>query len=56
MKTLMILNDPPYGTERCYNALPLANSIATRDGEHTRRADGLDFVGRQGPCLPTERS
>ncbi len=20
MKTLFILNDPPYGTERCYNA------------------------------------
>ena len=27
MKTLIILNDPPYGTERCYNALRLANAI-----------------------------
>ena len=24
MKILLILNDPPYGTERCYNALRLA--------------------------------
>ena len=27
MKTLLILNDPPYGTERCYNALRLANAL-----------------------------
>jgi uncharacterized protein involved in oxidation of intracellular sulfur len=33
MKTLMIVNDPPYGTERCYNALRLANSLAKREGE-----------------------
>jgi uncharacterized protein involved in oxidation of intracellular sulfur len=26
-KTLFILNDPPYGTERSYNALRLARSI-----------------------------
>jgi uncharacterized protein involved in oxidation of intracellular sulfur len=25
--TLMILNDPPYGTERCYNALRLARAL-----------------------------
>ena len=28
MKTLFILNDPPYGTERGYNALRLARSLA----------------------------
>jgi uncharacterized protein involved in oxidation of intracellular sulfur len=28
MKTLFILNDPPYGTERCYNALRLAHALA----------------------------
>lgn len=28
MKMLFILNDPPYGTERCYNALRLANALA----------------------------
>lgn len=27
MKTLFILNDPPYGTERIYNALRLANNL-----------------------------
>jgi uncharacterized protein involved in oxidation of intracellular sulfur len=27
MKILFILNDPPYGTERCYNALRLANAL-----------------------------
>jgi uncharacterized protein involved in oxidation of intracellular sulfur len=36
MKTLLILNDPPYGTERCYNGLRLAASIARRDGEEVR--------------------
>ncbi len=28
MKVLFILNDPPYGTERCYNALRLAGSLS----------------------------
>ncbi len=27
MKILFILNDPPYGTERCYNALRLAQTL-----------------------------
>ena len=31
MKTLFILNDPPYGTERCYNALRLAHSLLKND-------------------------
>ena len=31
MKTLFILNDPPYGTERCYNALRLAHALAKAD-------------------------
>jgi len=26
-KTLFVLNDPPYGTERSYNALRLAGSM-----------------------------
>jgi uncharacterized protein involved in oxidation of intracellular sulfur len=33
VRTLFILNDPPYGSERCYNALRLAASLATREGE-----------------------
>jgi uncharacterized protein involved in oxidation of intracellular sulfur len=32
MKVLVILNDAPYGTERSYNGLRLARSLANRDG------------------------
>ena len=35
-KTLFILNDPPYGTERDYNALRLARSLSTREGEEVK--------------------
>jgi len=35
-KTLFILNDPPYGTERSYNGLRLAGSLARSDGEQVR--------------------
>jgi uncharacterized protein involved in oxidation of intracellular sulfur len=31
--TLVIVNDPPYGTERAYNALRLARAILEREGE-----------------------
>lgn len=31
MKTLLILNDPPYGTERVYNALRLAHALLKKD-------------------------
>ncbi|PIZ17375.1 hypothetical protein COY52_04665 [Candidatus Desantisbacteria bacterium CG_4_10_14_0_8_um_filter_48_22] len=30
MKVLIILNDPPYGTERSYNGLRLAMSLTTQ--------------------------
>jgi uncharacterized protein involved in oxidation of intracellular sulfur len=33
MKLLLILNDPPYGTERGYNALRLAHALAKKDAE-----------------------
>ena len=33
MKSLFILNDPPYGTERCYNALRLAHALHKSDPE-----------------------
>ena len=35
-KTLVILNESPYGTERSYNGLRLANSLAKRDGRQVR--------------------
>ncbi|MEN3974275.1 DsrE family protein [Emcibacter sp. SYSU 3D8] len=31
MKVLFILNDPPYGTERCYNGVRLANAMVRKD-------------------------
>jgi uncharacterized protein involved in oxidation of intracellular sulfur len=31
MKSLFIINDPPYGTERAYNALRLAHALAKKD-------------------------
>lgn len=31
MKILIIINDPPYGTERCYNALRLALTLLKTD-------------------------
>ena len=31
MKTLFIINDPPYGTERVYNALRLAPALTKKD-------------------------
>lgn len=33
MNYLVILNDAPYGTERSYNGLRLAGSLAKREGE-----------------------
>jgi uncharacterized protein involved in oxidation of intracellular sulfur len=33
MKTLFILNDPPYGTERVYNALRLAHALLKKDAQ-----------------------
>lgn len=32
-RTLIILNDPPYGTERSYNGLRLANALAKADSD-----------------------
>jgi uncharacterized protein involved in oxidation of intracellular sulfur len=31
VKVLLILNDPPYGTERCYNAVRLASALVKKD-------------------------
>jgi len=31
MKWLLIVNDPPYGSERCYNALRLAHALVKHD-------------------------
>ena len=53
-KTLLILNDPPYGTERSYNGLRLAGSLAKHDGEPLRVFLIGDEVGcaRAGQQVP----
>ena len=35
-KTLFVLNDAPYGTERSYNALRVAGSLAKREGQELK--------------------
>lgn len=45
-KTLFILNDAPYGTERSYNALRLAGSLSKRDGEEVK----VFLIGDASSC------
>jgi uncharacterized protein involved in oxidation of intracellular sulfur len=45
VKTLLVLNDPPYGTERSYNGLRLGNALAKREGEQVRVFLMADAVG-----------
>jgi uncharacterized protein involved in oxidation of intracellular sulfur len=35
MSILIILNDPPYGSERSYNGLRLAKALASKDADVT---------------------
>ena len=35
-KTLIILNDPPYGTERSYNGVRLANALSKSEDDEVR--------------------
>lgn len=46
MKTLFVLNDPPYGTERSYNGLRLAGQLAKREGEQVR----VFLIGDAASC------
>jgi uncharacterized protein involved in oxidation of intracellular sulfur len=54
MKVLVLVNDPPYGTERCYNALRLACSLAKREEADVRVFLMGDAVGcaMAGQVLP----
>ena len=45
-KTLFILNDTPYGTERSYNALRLAGSLSKREGEEVK----IFLIGDAAAC------
>jgi len=54
VRFLLILNDPPYGTERSYNALRLARTLALREGTELRvfligDAVGCAVAGQKTP-------
>jgi uncharacterized protein involved in oxidation of intracellular sulfur len=46
VNTLFILNDPPYGTERSYNGLRLANAVAKREGSNVK----VFLIGDAASC------
>ena len=46
MKTLFILNDPPYGTERSYNGVRLAGSLSKAEGEEVK----VFLIGDAAAC------
>ncbi len=46
MKTLFILNDAPYGSERSYNGLRLAGALSKAEGEEVK----LFLVGDAASC------
>ena len=50
-RTLLILNDPPYGTERSYNALRLAGALSKREGEEVK----LFLIGDAASCAKTHQ-
>jgi uncharacterized protein involved in oxidation of intracellular sulfur len=53
MKALFILNDPPYGTERCFNGLRLAKALQGKGADVTvfLMADAV-ACARAGQKLP----
>jgi uncharacterized protein involved in oxidation of intracellular sulfur len=46
MKTLLILNDAPYGSERTYNGARLAGSLSKVDGEQVK----VFLIGDAASC------
>ena len=46
MKTLFILNDGPYGSERSYNGLRLAGSLSKAEGEEVK----MFLIGDASAC------
>jgi uncharacterized protein involved in oxidation of intracellular sulfur len=45
-RTLFIVNEAPYGTERSYNALRLAGALSKREGEAVR----IFLIGDAAAC------
>ena len=52
MKVLITINDAPYGSERAYNALRLAGSLAKREGVEVRVFLVGDAVAALHQALP----
>lgn len=52
-KTLLIVNDPPYGTERAYNAFRLAATMLKRDPETEMR---VFLVGDAASCAKKDQT
>ncbi len=50
-KTLFILNDPPYGTERSYNALRLAGSLSKREAQEIK----IFLIGDAASCAKAKQ-
>lgn len=50
-KTLFVLNDSPYGTERSYNALRLAGSLSKREGEEVK----VFLIGDAASCAKRDQ-
>lgn len=46
MNILVVVNDPPYGTERAYNALRLAGALTKKEGATVR----VFLVGDGAAC------
>lgn len=46
MKLLVVLNDPPYGTERSYNGLRLASSLVRQEGHEVK----IFLIGDAAAC------
>jgi uncharacterized protein involved in oxidation of intracellular sulfur len=46
MKTLFILNDAPYGSERSYNGLRLAGALSKAEGEEVK----MFLIGDAAAC------
>ena len=46
MKTLFVLNDAPYGSERSYNGARLAGSLSKAEGEQVK----LFLIGDAASC------
>ena len=50
-KTLLLLNDAPYGSERSYNGLRLAGALTKREGESVK----IFLIGDAASCAKSHQ-